>query len=333
MAKQFALDIGTSTVKLLVANEKSVTRVVVFPNRFGKSVSMMTNTERIQFTDDIKLALQENSVKETAVLASLPEASTFGKLMKFPRMSMPELATAIKWELDQSVPFPPNEIESSWTVFEKNKFSGEDIISAYVVAVPSKTSELYVQLFELLGLEPARLENEVAPIVRAYTEELIEEAPSIIIDVGASGINIVLASSKMIFGSYYFSVGGTAMTKVIADTFGLTLEQAEQYKRTYGMQEDQLEGKIFKVLKPIIDNMIGEVRKMMMTFRNDHGEVSVNRVIVTGGGSYLLGLVNYLSKTMEGVEIIVGNPLASVEVEEEFKQLGPLFSVAFGLTQ
>lgn len=332
MPKILTIDIGTSTIKALVVKDGVVSNVAFFPNKFGKLITVMSNSERIQLTDDIKSALSENGIKESSVVGSLPESLVFAKTMVFPRMSTPELSTAIKWELDQSVPFPPNEIESSWSVFDQNEFTGEDKIGTYVVAVPSKVSELYVQLFELLGLEPTRLENELAPLVRTYADTLEDMSPSFIVDIGFSGAKIVLANKKMIFGSYYFSVGSQAMTNVIADNFGITVDQAEQYKRTYGMAENQLDGKLFQVLKPIVDNLILEIRKMSLTFRNDYGETKINKLVLTGGGSFMQGLASYLGKNLEGIEVSTGSAFENQDLDPETQILGPLFSLSYGLS-
>ncbi len=331
MAKTLSIDIGTSSVKALVVKDGLVKNVAYFPNKFGKLITTMSNSERIQFTDEIKNGLRENDIGETSVVASLPESLVFAKTMVFPRMSTPELSTAIKWELDQSVPFPPNEIESSWSVFDNNQFTGEEKIAAYVVAVPSKVSELYLQLFELLGLEPTRLENEAAPLLRAFSPNLEEMSPSIVVDIGYSGTKVALANKHMIFGGFYFSVGSQAMTSIIADNFGLTVEQAEQYKKTYGMIENQLDGKIYKVLKPIVDNLILEVRKMLLTFRNEYGEIRVNKLLMTGGGAFLQGLAGYLGKSLDGVEVSTGNIFEGQDLDPETLQMGPVFSLSYGL--
>lgn len=332
MAKRIYLDIGSSLVKVLVSSDGAVKNMSIFPNKFGKLITVMSNSEKIQLTDNIKLNLRENGIKETSLVASLPESLIFAKTMVFPRMSTPELSTAIKWELDQSVPFPPNEIESSWSVFDSNTFVGEDKIGAYVVAVPSKVSELYLQLFELLGLETTRLENEVAPLVRAFVPYLEEVNPTVLLDLGFSGVKIALANKYMIFNSYYFPVGGQAMTGLIADNFGLSVDQAEQYKITYGILENQLDGKIHKVLKPIVENLVMEIRKMIISFRNDYGEAKMARLVMTGGGASLQGLAAYLSKSLDGVEVLVGNPLEGQDLAGEQMALSPYFALPVGMS-
>ena len=333
MAKKLYLDIGTSLIKaLVISSDGQIKNSAIFPNLYSKLLTVMSNSEKIQFTDDIRAKLKEAGIRETGLSASLPESLVFAKTMVFPRMSTPELATAIKWELDQSVPFPPNDIESSWSVFEKNKYMGEDRVGVYVVAVPTKTSELYTQLLDLLGLEVSRLENEIVPMVRAFSVYLDEE-PCVILDFGSSGVKMALVDKTMIFGSYYFPVGGQGITGLIADNFGLSYEQAEQYKKTYGILEDQLDGKLHKAVIPVIDNMIAEIRKLLLSFRNDYGETKPTKIYMTGGGSLLPGLASYLSKNMNGMSVSVANFLEGQGLDPNVEQLGPYYSIAYGLSK
>lgn len=327
----FGLDIGSTSIKLIEIDGGSVKNVAIGVNKFGKSVSGMTNSEKISLTDTLKALIKEAGIREKKSVASIPEASVFSRVLKFPVMSSPELSTAIRWELDQAVPFPPSEVETSWSVLEKpDKFEGNEKISVYVVAVPSSISETYVQILELIGVEPLRLENEIPALCRAFTPILNDSGPSVIVDLGASGTNIVISGNTKLYGNFYVPVGGSAMTKLIADAFGLPLDQAESYKRTYGFSKDQLDGKMVTVLKPIIDNVIGEIRKLIISFKDEHSGNHVVRLILAGGGAYLLGLVPYFSEAL-GIEVVVGDPFSALEVDAKYKGLGPVFAVASGL--
>ncbi len=332
MPAYFGLDIGSTSIKLMYVDGKRVKFVGIGQNQFGKSISAMTNSEKISLTDSLKLLIKESGLKEKKVVASIPESSVFSRILKFPVMSSPELSTAIKWELDQSVPFPPSEVETSWVVLEKpDRFEGNEKISVYVVAVPSSISDTYVQILELAGLETVRLENEIPALSRAFAEGLSDTSPAVIIDWGASGSSIVIAGNTKLFGNFYVPVGGSTMTKLIADSFSLPLDQAESYKRTYGLLKDQLDGKMLIVLKPIIDNVIGEVRKLVIAYKDEHGGNVVGKLILTGGGAYLLGLVTYLSEAL-GLEVVMGDPFASLAIEAKYKNLGPVFATAYGLS-
>lgn len=333
MPAHFGIDIGSTSIKIVKSEGKKISVVSVISNTTGKNLMAMSNVEKIALADQIKEIVKTVNLKGKRVVASVPESLVFSRIMKFPVMSSPELATAIKWELDQSVPFPPNEVETSWAVLEKpNKIKGDEKISVYVVAVPTPVSDAYVQLLELIELEPVRLENEIPALMRAFSSILTNDNPSIVVDIGASGTGLILVGKEKIFGNYYLPFGGTVMTKLIADAFSLPIVQAESYKRTYGMAKDQLEGKMFSVLKPVIDSLAGEIKKMAIAYQNEYKETSVNKVILSGGGSYLNGLISYLTESLEGIEVVIGDPFSGLSIDQKYKTLGPVFSVSYGLS-
>lgn len=333
MSAYFGLDIGSTSIKILKIDGKRISVVSMASNPSGKSLTAMSNAEKIALADQLKELVKANGLRGKSVVASISESIVYSKVMQFPIMSSPELATAIKWELDQSVPFPPSEVETSWAVLEKpDKIKGDEKISVYVVAVPTSVSDAYAQLLELVELTPQRLENEIPALMRAFSSSLSNENPSILVNIGASGTGLVLAGKDKIFGNYYLPFGGTVMTKLIADAFGLPTTQAEGYKRTYGMVKDQLEGKMFTVLKPVIDNLVGELKKLTIAYQNEHTNSTVSKIILTGGGAYLLGLIPYLSESLSGVEIVMGDPFSKMVVDQKYVSLGPVFAIAFGLS-
>lgn len=333
MPAYFGIDIGSTSIKLIQTEGNRVISAGIGANTFGKAVPAMTNTEKITLTEQIKALMKESGIRPRKAVASMPESAVFSRVMKFPVMSTPELSTAIKWELDQSVPFPPNEIETSWSVLEKpEKFEGGEKISVYVVAVPTNISDTYVQMLELIGVEPVRLENQIPALNRAYEALLNDDNPSAILDLGASGTTIIISGKTKIFSSFYVPIGGFALTRLISEAFNLPLDQAENYKRTYGLAKDQLEGKMVTVLKPVIDNIVGELKKLMIAYKDEHSESAVRKVILTGGGAFLIGLIPYLTDTLGGIEVVVGDPFANMAVDAKYKNLGPVFSVAHGLS-
>ena len=329
----FGLDIGSSSIKVAHVEGKKVSGIGLISNAQGKNVMQMNNAEKISLVESLKMLYKDSGVRARQVVASIAEPLVFSRVMKFPVMSTPELATAIKWELDQTVPFPPNEIEVSWVIMQKpQRVTGQEKISVYVVATPNKVSETYTNILELAGLEPIRLENEVPPISRIFSSSLSDQNPSLIINIGASGSGMLLAGKEILYGNYYMPVGGNALSRFIADSFNLPLPQAESYKRSYGMAKDQLEGRMFNVLKPIIDNLIGEAKKLIISFQNENKGATVSRLILTGGGSYLNGLIPYLTEGLPNIEVVSGDVFAGMTVPEKYRGLGPVFDLASGLS-
>ena len=333
MARHLGIDIGASSIKILeLSDSAEIEAQTILANPVGKNVSLMTNPEKLQIVDILKKGLVSVGIKSKKAVVSIPESLVYTKVMKFTKMSTPELATAIKWELDQNVPFPPNEIEMSWTLMEGlSKKSGTEDMVSYVVAVPSKISETYVEIFEQLEIEIERLENESTALQRTFSGFVPENGLAMTVDFGYSGTNIILMDKSSIINSYYYSVGGMAMTKLISESFGLTADQAENYKRTYGLLPDQLDGKMVLLLKPVINNLVLEFKKMLIAYRNDFGESGSIRVILSGGGAFLTQLPAHISAALEGAEVLMGNVFEGKMVDSTQMAYGPVYAVAHGL--
>ncbi len=115
---------------------------------------------------------------------------------------------------------------------------------------------------------------------------------------------------------------------------GFELSQAEEYKRTYGFEENILEGKILSAIRPIFDTVIEEIKKSLNFYQNKYPEDSIKVISLCGGTAKLPGLVVYLTQNL-GIETQIGNPWLTVGKDPNvFPMLdteGPVFAIAVGL--
>src|SRR3989338_3632125 len=92
----FGLDIGSSSVKLVQLSGKTV---AVSP--VGRVGVDLVPVEQSSLTEVIKNMLADNKIKTRRCVVSIPESLVFSRVMLFPVMSSPELATAIRFEAEQ----------------------------------------------------------------------------------------------------------------------------------------------------------------------------------------------------------------------------------------
>jgi cell division ATPase FtsA len=64
--------------------------------------------------------------------------------------------------------------------------------------------------------------------------------------MGASNLDLAVVANGMFDFIFSSKNGAQLLTNSIAQSFGLDLKQAEEYKITYGLNAEQLEGKLFK---------------------------------------------------------------------------------------
>src|SRR4029077_11323617 len=86
---------------------------------------------------------------------------------------------------------------------------------------------------------------------------------SLIANVGAMSTTLGIIQNGMLVFNYSVPLGGIALTRAIASDFGLQPEQAEEYKRVYGLSDKNFGGKITKAIEPILVSLISEIKKAM----------------------------------------------------------------------
>src|SRR5205085_1646089 len=112
---------------------------------------------------------------------------------------------------------------------------------------------------------------------------------TLIINLGATTTDYAIVNDGFILLSRSIATGGTALTRAIAQTFNFELVQAEEYKKVYGLLEDQLEGKLFAALRPVFDVIVLESKRVIQAHEQQSPDKTVKRVVLSGGGARLPG--------------------------------------------
>lgn len=336
MTAYFGMDIGSSSVKvvqstLMGTKAYSVTAAGLCMNPAG-SVDFGSTEVIAKLGPAIKKLLAESKIKDKRVVVSIAESKVYSRILTMPSMSEAELTTAIKWEAEQFVPIPIAEVELDFSILQPQIPGDDKKMLVYMVAAPKKYLETMVEFFEGIGLEPIAVESEMVAVSRALTFGSTAST-SMILHMGAMSSVIAIVDGESLSFSYVTQSGGVALTRALSQALSLPLPQAEEYKRTYGLDPAQLEGKVRTGLLVVLDSVVTELRKAMeyhLSTRKTH----VARIILSGGGAYMPELSTYLSQAFTGVEVVVADPFAAASAARGIviPRERAVYSVATGLS-
>jgi type IV pilus assembly protein PilM len=215
---------------------------------------------------------------------------------------------------------------------------GEKTLRVLLVAAPLTLIERYMRILEIAGLDIYAFETEVIAISRALLPQDQASPATLIASIGASTTDLSIVDAQNIQFTRSIGTGGNALTRAISQQLGFEMAQAEEYKRSYGLLEDQLEGKIMNILKPVVDVMISEVERAILFYQTKHISSPVKRVVVTGGTAQLPGLVVYMASSL-GIEVQLGDPWQGIIIPDKLGKLTEdiqnkvSYSVAIGLAK
>lgn len=329
------LDIGSKTIKMVelqkngAAYSLSASGIVGYS---GNSVARMEDAKEIATVAQvIKKLHKETGVSGHEVVMSVPEPQVFTRTIKFPLLTDAEIASAVKWEAEQYIPIPISEAIIQHTIIARNEKATPPEVLVLLVAAPRVLVEKYTKVVTLAGLVPAAVETELIAAARSLAPP---DKVVLLVDFGAASTNIAVAKNGLLSFSRSIPIAGEAFTRAVSQGLGVNAAQGEEYKKTYGFEESQLEGKVKRALDPVLRLVVDEIKKAINYFQTEEKGEAPSAVIIAGGTSGMPQMITDLSK-MLGMEVLVGNPFSKVQVDAETaKRLAPyapLYAVSVGL--
>lgn len=326
-----ALDIGTHTIKALSAKSAKqihIIQAVDVPNTLNLLIPQ-NDQETTQFSEMIANLLNDYKLDASDVRLSLPESVIANKVIEVPVLTNAELASAIGWQAEQYIPIPKDDLSLEYQVLTKpEKKNPEAKMKVLLVASRKSFIEKINSVFLNLGIEPTVMETQMFSVIRAL-DMTSDDPETLIVHMGASNLDLAVIANGMFEFIFSSKNGSQLLTNSIAQSFGLDLKQAEEYKITYGLNTEQLEGKLVQVLLPIVNNVVVEIQKALRYFSQLYPGQTIKRVVLSGGPSAMIGFSQYLSQQINA-EILLMAPFAKAKGKiPETKQLH--YTVCMGL--
>lgn len=330
----FGLDIGATSMKAVWLSHEQEgfflqgSLTALTPQKGMLSESPIDQQE---MADGIKKAIDEVKITAKEVNIALPENQVFTKIVEMPLLSDRELSSAIYWEAEQYIPVPLSNITLDYKVLKRPEKEGAKM-EVLLVGAPTALIEKYQKIMFMAGLEISAIETEVLSAARALV--VGESFPStLIVHIGAVATSFAIVRQGLIVFTYSISLGGVAMNRAIATDFGLTMSQAEEYKKVYGIATTEVGNKISKASEPILMAILAEVKKSLAYYTDKYKDDPIAQIILSGGSAKLPGIDLFFAKNC-GVETVVANPwkvLANQQIPKEIIDNAPEYTIAVGL--
>lgn len=316
------LDLGSKTIKLIQLSQIS-------DKKYSLSAIGMVESSDTK-TESIKKLIKDSKVSNHQVVIDLPESQVYTRVIEMPFLAEPELTQAIKWQAEQYIPVSLTDVVLKHQVIT----SSDEKMTVLLIAAPNQVLGDQISLVQNAGLEVLAVETEILAVARAMigTDDL--SPTTLLVHLGAETTTLSILSRGDLTLTQSISSGGIAITRSIAAGVSLEYNQAEEYKKSYGLDKSKLEGKVAAAIKPVMSLIIAEIKRVLTFYETHGGQEGVKRVVLSGGGSMIVGLPQYFTENL-GLEVQVGNPFANISLTDKQKQeIGentPLYTTAVGL--
>ncbi|HLE48587.1 MAG TPA: type IV pilus assembly protein PilM [Patescibacteria group bacterium] len=329
------LDIGSKTIKIVELEKDHDGYALKASGIIGyKSTSpehLADDREIAVLSDVVRKLVHEAKISSNDVIVSLPETQVYTRLVRYPLLTDSEIASAIKWEAEQYIPFPIEEAEIDHQIIDKNETTTPPQVFVLLIAAPKILIKRYVKLIEMSKLNLVAIETELMAMSRSICPP---DATVMVADFGARSTNIAIVRNMNLMMSRSIPTAGDALTRAVAQGLGIEAQQAEEYKKTYGVASNELEGRIKEIMYPVLRVVADEMKKAIHYYQAE-GEGNPPKTIVLSGGSSGMPEVVSIMTELLGLEVVIGNPFSRLKIDPSVTKsltgYAPFYSIAVGL--
>ncbi len=334
----FGIDLGNSAFKVCEAKRSDNSFVIEALGSSDIPGSLLENQSDQgleNIAERINEVVKASGIKTKAVVMSLPETIIFSRLVTLPKMKDKEVDEAIHWAIKPLVPVPLETLNVSFLKIDDVQKTGKEFSNWYVVAAPKDVVQRYQVMMNKTKFELLAIETEALAITRLLFNNYQIQGDAFLVDIGADSTNLMIVRNSVVVFSQSVSTGSNSLTKAIASDYGLDETQADKYKMTFGLDFENGDGKIAKTLQPVVDLIVNEISRTLAYYTSKIGGQKVNKIFMTGGGSNLIKLSDYITQKL-GIQVEMLNVLnngklaGKLSKQYDSKSLSS-FNVALGL--
>lgn len=308
----FGLDLGNSSIKVAQLRELSGRPTLVTYGDIDIPENLLASDSQVdqdKIAEYVKQLASDAGVTSKNVIAALPSSASFTSIIKTPKIDLKDLGESIKYQADKYIPIPLDQAKLDWAVIGEDQ--EKDELTVLLIAAPNNLANKYLNIVQKAGFELLALEVNALALSRSLLPLDNTSSNTMIVDIGTLSCDISIFTGLVPQLVRSVGVGSKAMRRVISQNLGLDETQADQFMKKFGMQEDKIEGQVFKTLKPVVDHFVDEINKSLSYFAERHPKKGVEKIVLTGGSSALPNLPLYIANsTQHTVEI--GNPWLNI---------------------
>jgi type IV pilus assembly protein PilM len=335
------LDIGSSAVKAveLKPSGKSF-RVSAFGIEPVPPDSIVDGAiiDGAAVSDAIQRLFENKAFKTKEVAASLSGNAVIVKKISLPVMSEAELSESIYWEAEQYIPFDIQDVNLDYQILDAGKGGdGKGTMEVLLVAAKKDKIADYTGVISQAGRVPVIVDVDAFALQNAYETNYGLDSRSVVVllNAGASAININIVSGGQSVFTRDISIGGNAYTEAVQKELNLQFESAELAKKG-----EMVDGVRFDEVKPVLhamtENVLLEIQKTFDFFKATASSDRIDRILTSGGACSVDGFGHALEERF-GAPVEVFDPFRKVAFDpnklglSDPDRLAPTAAVAVGL--
>ncbi len=309
-AYPIGIDIGTYSVKLLQLEKRGGGMAIHAANETPMDPADAADPGQglVPAVAAIRPLLASGQFVGKRCVVALPPQHVQCRTLRLPRMPAAEVDQAIYWEAKDRFGFDLDAGRMAYFASGEVR-KGAEVRDEYLIfaAAPDLLAR-YVELLCGIGLEPVAIDLQPAALARAAQQAGGEAADSMlaILDIGAAGSQVVLASQDSMIFYKYIPIGGRHFSDAVAGHLRMSVPEAVALRNRLDVAGEKqpddnlssLQQAVFDALRPTVEDLAREIELCLRYYAVTFRGAKVTQVCLTGGESYCHPVAQALSAVL-----------------------------------
>ncbi|MCL4448651.1 MAG: type IV pilus assembly protein PilM [Actinobacteria bacterium] len=333
------LDIGTSAVRAVEIDVSGGNRpMLVAFGQVGLPTRSLLDGEivaRTSVENAIKRLWAEGGFSSKTVVVGIGGLRAITRELEMPYISTSELHDAVQFQAADVIPFPPDKtLLSAQAISEFTDPDGNRMLKVLVAAAHSDLITPIVDIVQSAGLKLVGIDLISSALIRALANPNQPQTEAII-SVGAGLTVVVIHQQGILLFVRTISKGGNTFTDTIASSLDLPSADAENVKR-HLFEENPQVNLARTAIKDTLSDLGSDIRSSINYFTSKSENPQLSRILITGGGSHLYGLVNTISEQFD-IPVQITSPMSNLDLSkvpltpDQLALIDPVMTTPLGL--
>ncbi len=271
--------------------------------------------------DALRSTLKIMNVSGKATVIA-PSMLLLTKTIKIPHVEPARQKEVISFEAEKNIPYPISEVSWDYQIISDDGVESE----IFLTSMKSSAADEFCEALSSVGIVPESI--EASSILDYNTWKYCGlESDVVILNIGARFSNMLVVRDDGLFARS-IPVGGNALTQAIGDSMGQNFEVAEDLKRRYFKNHEEIEMSatasnatehFTASAKSVMQRISLELKRSILNYRRTGRVAAPKKIYLTGRGALLPGFAEYLAEDQK-MDVEFLDSLSNVSVTSGLNQ-------------
>jgi len=331
--KVWGIDISKTSIKAvqMIAEGDGLTVTALDVEELPRGATDQTQIDA-HVRDGLSKLISRNRMRGQRIACTLPGHAVFNRPVKLPPGDPDRTMERVRYEAQQQIPFPLNEVIWDSYVVDRKYGVGEEM-EVILFAIKRDVVDRFVSLLKEVGLSADIIQFSPVALYNFLIHDQDVGSASIALDIGADNTDLVVVDGPRCW-IRNLPITGNDLTKALHKELGVPLAEAEKLKVTAASSPQQ--GKLFAAMQPVLKDLVGEIHRSIGYYKSISRLNKFDKIFLLGNGAKTIHIAKFVSQNLQldatKVErlskIAVSSSVDQTKLSAYLDALGPALGLA-----